>query len=452
MQSYSVRLSAKQKKQIKIAQCQWKILRKRERISDDEIFRGRCEYVDSSSLYVTSKNRTVLFFLEGKSTDIRVGDLVTIFYRRKKKGFSLMGYKIDQHPLLSPVGQKGSPFYKLHAGTSLFSVLETRSLFFRGVRDFFDGDGFLELQTPTLVESPGVEKYLEVFSTEYEDALGKRSIFYLPTSPEFSLKEALSSGLDKIYEVAKCFRNHGENSDLHRPEFFMLEWYRIYEDESAIIKDCAALLLYLCRLLHGQEKKEIIFQNERISLDCYDIVTVKELFAKLGIELDDYTSNPERFVRHATELLFCSSEGLTKEDLFFKIMLDKIEPFLGRKRPVFLTEYPIEMTPLSLRSEKNPLYGRRFELYLCAMELANGYNELTDTEEQKKRFSLVLEERKNAGGSPLPFPARFLTNMSYGIPPCSGVALGLERLFMILMGINKIDNTILLDVIPSRPD
>ena len=149
----------------------------------------------------------------------------------------------------------------------------------------------------------------------------------------------------------------------------------------------------------------------------YKCFTVRELFAGQNIELDYYSLVPQRFEAQAREALNLSvseCENLTKEDLFFKVMLDKIEPFLGMDCLTFIHEYPLEMTALSEKA--SPLYGKRFELYLCGIELANGYGELVDALEQEQRFAVVMEERKALNASQLGFPSRFINEMKIGMP------------------------------------
>lgn len=440
MTSDSISLTEYQKKQIMMEK-ELQLEFKKSSPANDNLSecRGRCAAVNNDGFYIANIDGMFFFPCDGECPPENA--LVTV----KKCSNGKIDYKIDTPFLSDNLTFRHSAFHRLQDNDlRMVKLLHDRTLFFRGVRNFFDAKGFQELHTPTLVESPGIEKYLEVFSTQYENFDGTYQQFFLPTSPEFSLKEALSSGLLRIYEIAKCFRNSGECSQTHRPEFFMLEWYRAYEDYSVIMKDCVQLILYLAQLLY--DRSQVVFRGTKVDLCNYECFTVRELFAKQNIELDYYSLEPQRFetqARAALNLSESESINLTKEDLFFKVMLDKIEPFLGKNCPTFIYEYPLEMTALSEKA--SPLYGKRFELYLCGIELANGYGELVDACEQERRFASVMEERKAVKASQLGFPSRFINAMKIGMPPSSGVALGLERLLMILAGTENIGDTLLID-------
>lgn len=443
MISDSISLTELQKKQIKLElELQQEFQKSSPANDNSSIYRGRCIAVTDDGFYLANINGMFFFNYEGECPPENA--LITV----TKCSDGKTDYKIDTPFLSDSLTFRHSVFQHLQDNNlRLVKLLRDRALFFRGVRNFFDGKGFQELHTPTLAESPGIEKYLEVFSTQYKNFDGTLKQFFLPTSPEFSLKEALSSGLPRIYEIAKCFRNAGECSQTHRPEFFMLEWYRAYEDYSVIMQDCVQLILYLAQLLYG--KNQATFRGITADLQNYKCFTVRELFAGQNIELDYYSLVPQRFeaqAREALNLSMSECENLTKEDLFFKVMLDKIEPFLGMDCPTFIHEYPLEMTALSEKA--SPLYGKRFELYLCGIELANGYGELVDALEQEQRFAVVMEERKALNASQLGFPSRFINAMKIGMPPSAGVALGLERLLMILAGTENIGDTLLIDSFP----
>ncbi len=436
MKEFKIKLSSHQNKRLKILQKLGSFNNFQQKSGR---FRGRCQFYNGKSLYVTDTSKTFIFNDIENNFDIGTGDLLTVYYKKIGSKKIISNVTIDSKSQENPF--QGSAYNKLQRLS--LDVFQKRMSFFRSVRDFFDGMNFIELHTPTLVESPGVEKYLGVFRTNYINHFGDETTYYMPTSPEFSLKESLCSGIPRVYEIAKCFRNSGERSNTHRPDFFMLEWYRCYEDYFAIIEDCAKLILYTNHSLFGRSWCR--FRGIKFDLTKYIIVSVKEMFAKFNINLDDYTENPSQFTQDISRLYNQTLEGLTKEDLFFKVMLDYIEPTLGLEQLTFLIDYPIEMTPLSVVSD-NPLYGRRFELYLAGIELANGYEELIDSAEQERRFADVICERDELSLPALPEPKRFLHAMRQGIPPCSGVALGLERLLMILLDLEKISDSNLVDM------
>jgi len=321
----------------------------------------------------------------------------------------------------------------------MLKILKNRTLFLNKTKEFFYKNDFLEIETPTLVESPGVEDHLEPFKTKYFDYNGKSKNFYLPTSPEFSLKEALTSGIEKVFEIAKVFRNYGENSILHKPEFLMLEWYRAYSNYEVIMDDILNLLKFLSESLY--KKNVLIYKNRECRLDSIKKIKVKDLFAEYSINLDNYSLNEESFKKEITNFLKIDNNSLSKEDMFFKFFLNFIEPKLGFENPVIVYEYPYEMAKLSELCD-NSCYGKRFELYLFGIEIANGYQELTDYKRQKENFLKTITNRKlNRAKEKLTLPKRFLNSLKYGLPPSSGVALGVERLFMIFENLEDIHYT-----------
>ncbi len=381
-----------------------------------------------------------------KENQIKSGDFLTIDFFYSKKKLIANSIIVSNQLKLTQFEFHKSFNNKFHKNDSkLIDILKNRTFFFNGIHDFFTNESFIEINTPTLVESPGIEKYLEFFSTNYYDINGNKKNFFMPTSPEFSLKEALTFGLKDIYELAKCFRNAGEYSNTHRPEFIMLEWYRAFADYRVIIEDCSHLFLYLLTLIKNTHL--CYYKDFLINFKKYQIFTIKELFERNSINLDNYSTNPDIFINEINNVLQCDITSMTKEDLFFKYMLDKIEPTLGLDCPVFIVDYPYEMTPLSEQCEHNSLYGKRFEVYIAGIEIGNGYGELIDATIQETRFHEVIKERKIIGGSNLPYPERFINAMKQGIPPCSGVAVGTERLFMIIMGLDDIGETKLIDIL-----
>jgi len=405
----------------------------------------RCEYVDDNNIYISDFTGIIKIVYE-KKNQIISGDFLIIDFFYSKKILIAKSIIISNRTMLTQSGFNKTFINKfLKNDTKLIDILKNRTSFYSGIHDFFNNDSFIEINTPTLVESPGIEKYLEVFSTNYYDINGNEKNFFMPTSPEFSLKEALMYGLKDIYELAKCFRNAGEYSNTHRPEFIMLEWYRAFADYHVIIEDCSRLFLFLLQLIKNTHLCQ--YKHFLINFKKYEIFTVKELFERDSIDLDNYSTNPDIFINEINRVLNCDISNVTKEDLFFKYMLDKIEPTLGFSCPVFIVDYPYEMTPLSEQCEHNPLYGKRFEVYIAGIEIGNGYGELIDPTIQENRFHEVIKEREIIGGSNLPYPERFINAMKQGIPPCSGVAVGTERLFMIIMGLDDIGDTKLIDIV-----
>lgn len=402
---------------------------------------GRVICLTKDSFVLSDETGEIEIYFERNECGFKVGDIVRTKVSYSKNNFFLKKLEVLTSCFKNPLDIKESAFYRLNLqNKKLLKILYDRQSFFQFTRDFFVKNGFLELHTPTLVESPGLEKHLEPFWTSYISYDFKEKLLFLPTSPEFSLKEALTAGIEKIFEISKCFRNIGENSILHLPEFFMLEWYRSYSSYEDIMNDCEEYLKFLSKKF---KKKYIYFNGKKCLLNKIQRVRLKELFDVYKINLDDYIIDEERFINNIASLLkiqkkHIKENNLTKEDLFFKFFLTNIEPNLGIDYPTIIYEYPLEMTPLSKVVSDNPIYGKRFELYICGIELANGYEELTDPVEQKKRFAEIINFRTLNKKVPLHFPYRFLLALEQGLPPSSGIALGLERLFMLFEGINSI--------------
>lgn len=299
------------------------------------------------------------------------------------------------------------------------------------VRIFFSERKFLEVQTPTLVTCPGTEPTLDVFSTEY--CLGKeRKKLYLPTSPELHLKKGLARGLSKVFEIRPCFRNN-ETGLTHLPEFWMIEWYRSFQDLRAIKQDVQDLVQYLQRFFSAAPLAAKSLLTEKLL--AIDSVTIATLFKnKLNFELTPKTTAEDlkqlaRF--HKINIGSCESF----DDLFFLLFLEKIEQQMG-KAPLFVENYPPSQAALARLTEEG--WGARFEFYWQGFEIANAFYELNDPSLQRLRFSEDLEKKKKLGKEIIPLDEEFLQALSRGMPPSAGIALGLDRLFMALFGLNDI--------------
>ena len=291
------------------------------------IFFGRVVWIESATINVSDYLGAVQFTTTA-TFNIKPGDIVKITYNNAFTQLQIKTIELLIHPKKNPIDYSYSPYSRLITYSTNYAHIQKRNLFFKGVRAFFETEGFLELHTPTLVESPGIEKHMGVFQTEYKNLQGEKSTYYLPTSPEFSLKEALTSGLTDIFEICKTYRNNGEHSNLHRPEFFMLEWYRAFSEYNVIMNDIERLVLFLCKLFTAKIALPTIIQNKLFQSNI--LHTIKELFYKININLDNYSTNPESFKIQAEKVLNLENSTLTKEDLFFQCMLDLIEPKLEK--------------------------------------------------------------------------------------------------------------------------
>ena len=275
------------------------------------------------------------------------------------------------------------------------ATLKLRSKILKEIRSFFEERGFLEVETPFLLPYLIPEAHIDAIKADGG---------YLHTSPELCMKVLLANGYGNIFQICKCFRK-GENGKLHMPEFTMLEWYHVGIDYSELMNECESLLLFLCKKIFNSD--QIVYKGKRIDLSPpWERITLEQAF-------EMYASVSLR-------------EALYK-DIFEEIMVNEIEPRLGIKKPVFVKDYPVSMAALSqIRNG----YAERFELYICGIELANGYSELTDMKEMIKRCEEENKKRKEMGKDQYPIPKDLLSNIKE-IPKCAGIALGIDRLVMI---------------------
>lgn len=288
------------------------------------------------------------------------------------------------------------------------------------VADFFRNRGLQRVSTPTLVVCPGTEPYLDVFSTEYVEGRHRQQ-FFLPTSPELSLKKLLAQGVGDLFEIRPCFRN-GEKTPLHRPEFWMLEWYRNFANLEVIKQDFIDLVDNLVEKVGNSKPKRVVSRS------------MQDLFR----EFCDYDLQPDTTAADLQEL--CRRLGVhtgsasSYDDLFFMLVLEKIEPRLDPEAVTFVEKYPPSQAALARLTADG--WGDRFEIYWQGMELANAFHELNDPTVQRQRFQEDLAKKSELGKQPVPLDEEFLKYLEHGMPPSSGIALGLERLYMALTSKN----------------
>jgi elongation factor P--(R)-beta-lysine ligase len=315
----------------------------------------------------------------------------------------------------------------------------------KGLRAFFQAEGFAEVDTPALQISPGMERHIRPLATQLtEPFAGEGKQRYLRTSPEFAMKKLLASGgLTKIMQLCRVWRD-GERSPLHHPEFTMLEWYRTDVDYGALIADCEAVLRATSRAAVRALKLDGLFRWQGRTCDPaqpIQRITVQDAFAQhvhidLLATIDDpavLTPPPEKLkVAVEAEGLRVGEED-TWEDIFFRVMLERVEPKLGISTPTVLCEYPANLAALARRKPNDPRVAERFELYACGVELANAYSELTDAVEQRARFEHDRAMHEKLYGSAPPIDEELLTALAT-LPPCAGIALGFDRLVMLATG------------------
>ncbi len=281
----------------------------------------------------------------------------------------------------------------------LFAVLTTRHKFLKEIRGFFDSNDYIEVDTPIRVQCPGFDEYIDAISTD--------DGFYLATSPELQMKRLLSKDVKAIYQITHAFRAE-EKGGLHNPEFAMLEWYRTDANYQDIMNEAEYLLKHL---LHE-----------------FDIAEYSVNFPVKRITADD------AFLKCAGWKPSVSWD----EDRYFLDWIEKVEPFLANFDAVFITDFPAELAALSKIKEETPLLCERFELFIKGIEIGNAFSELTDYDEHLCRFEYVKEKRIKLGKPVYPLNERFLSYVRESMPPCAGMALGLDRLIMVMSGLESI--------------
>jgi len=319
--------------------------------------------------------------------------------------------------------------------------LAERALILNQIRSHFNSRGFLEVETPLLVRSPGMEPTLEAFRTRFTPLGNAPSQdLYLPTSPEFHMKRLLADGYKRIYQITRAFRNE-ELGPLHNPEFTILEWYRADCGYEAIMEDCEVLVRDAADTTGGNSARRTIRRADRvIDLDVpWERLTVRDAWLHYtGIDLE--RAMDAEMLREAGQALQIPDlrPGDSWDVLYFKIFLARIEPNLGWDRPLILHEYPACMAALARSKPDSPGVALRFEIYIAGIELGNAFDELTDADEQLARFESAAAEKRLMGREPFPVDEAFIDALRRGIPPSSGIAIGIDRLVMLLTGAQTI--------------
>lgn len=312
------------------------------------------------------------------------------------------------------------------------------------IRDWFAKRDFIEVETAALQVSPGNEAHLSAFATEAIGIDGARRPLYLHTSPEFACKKLLAAGEQRIFSFGAVWRNR-ERGPLHHPEFTMLEWYRVGESYETLMDDCAALLA----LAAGQTgSTRFVFRGN--AADPFaepERLTVAQAFARhAGIDLlatirDDGSTDRASLAEAVAAKGSRVADDDNWADLFSKVMVEKIEPQLGIGRATVLYEYPTAEAALARPCGHDSRVAERFELYCCGVELANGFGELTDADEQRRRFETEMDEKSRVYGERYPLDEDFLAALAI-MPEASGVALGFDRLVMLATGAARIDDVL----------
>ncbi|RVU42917.1 EF-P lysine aminoacylase GenX [Lujinxingia sediminis] len=383
--------------------------------------RGRLVQTDQGwELRNLHRRYSLVFFNAAEPAASEHLALVELAGQRDGEQITVASWRVIAH------AQTGPTRLTADRTTELGRALEARARFNRQARHFFEFRDFLEVETPAWVRAPGTDVHLSpVAATVHLDGPHLPRTGYLHTSPEFSMKRLLCEGAERIYQRARVWRD-GEVTARHNPEFSLLEWYRAWEPLDAIMDDVEQLV---AQTLHAGSARPLLRPIPR--------VTMQEVVREAcGFDiLDTLTLEPLRETVHRLDLLpphLC--ETTHWDDLFFALVVEHIDPFIATMGAVFVTEWPAPLAVLARKSPHDARTAERFELYVDGVELANGFGELTDAQEQRARFEEDSRARKARGLPCLPMPEAFLEALRFGMPPSSGVALGVDRLLMLQLG------------------
>lgn len=308
-------------------------------------------------------------------------------------------------------------------------ILEARKRMNDAIRAFFDGRGFLEVETPIAVPSPGLEPHLFAFGTEEVGPDGSRTPLWLHTSPEYAMKRMLGRGIGHIYQLARVFRN-GERSRTHTPEFTMLEWYRAPGGLGEIMDDTEALVQRVAALVDGPWRPR---RAVRLS--------VSEAFTRVG--LGDPLALPAVADLRAACAGVRTAPDDTWDDVFHRAFFEKVEPSFGADETTLVYGYPARMAALARLDAQDPRRAERFEIYVGGRELGNAFGELTDPVEQRARFLADQAERRALGREVYPIDEGLLADLG-NIGEAAGIAIGVDRLLMLCLGLRSIQETVVL--------
>jgi len=329
-----------------------------------------------------------------------------------------------------------SPFWDPARHRDRRPMLLARNRIAAALRAWFVGEGFIEVETAMLQVSPGNQTHLHAFATEMIGPDGARARRYLHTSPEFAMKKLLAAGEEKIVDFARVFRNR-ERGALHAPEFTLVEWYRAGDPYEAVIADSVAIVREAAKAAGAAQ---LTWRGR--SADPFaepEKITVAEAFSRYaGIDLAAIGDDRGRFAAAARAGGLRVADDDTWSDIFSRVLSEKVEPNLGIGRLTILYEYPAAEAALARPRPDNAGIAERFELYACGVELANGFAELTDATEQRRRFVADMDEKQRIHGERYPLDEDFLAALA-AMPEASGVALGLDRLVMLATGAAHID-------------
>jgi lysyl-tRNA synthetase class 2 len=336
-----------------------------------------------------------------------------------------------------------SPWWSPHVHADRRPRLLARTRIIAALRAWFAKEGFVEVETACLQVSPGNETHLNAFRTELVGTDLARTTLYLRTSPEFAMKKLLAAGETRVFTIGPVFRNR-ERGPLHHPEFTMLEWYRAGGPYEALWEDCASVVRIAAEAT-GRGTWEYRGRTCQVTKPYDDLSLDQAFFQFAEIPLHETYgtagSNRDALARLAAARGIRVAPDDTWSDIFSRVLVELIEPGLGNFRPEFLHSYPAAEAALARRSPEEPRVAERFELYVCGVELANGFGELRDAVEQRRRLEQQMVEKERRYGERYPLDEEFLAALEH-MPEASGCALGLDRLVMLATGAARVDDVI----------
>lgn len=334
-----------------------------------------------------------------------------------------------------------SPWWDAARHADRRPILLARNRIRRAIGGWLDDEGFTEVDPAALAISPGNEAHLHGFATDAIGDDGQARRMYLHTSPEFAMKKLLAAGETRIAAFTHVWRNR-ERGALHSPEFTMLEWYRVAEGYEVLMQDCAALLRLAAtaagtqRLRFRDAECDPFAAPQRLSVaDAFAEHAGIDLLATIDGDTGDRDALAAQMA--ASGIAFAADD--TWSDLLSRVLVARVEPHLGHGRATILDRYPAPEAALARRSPDDPRTAERFELYACGVELANGFGELTDPAEQRRRFTAEMAEKARVYGESYPLDEDFLAALAQ-MPPASGIALGFDRLVMLATAAPRIDD------------
>jgi len=389
---------------------------------------GRVEKIDAKTVSVSGITKQIYSekillgpcvstqYIELQATDlsnlILPEDLVTIQITNKAAYIDLIA------PCLNNYARISNQQIRLHKNWFEFLGF---------IRNFFESKSFVQIDTPTLVDCPGTEPALDFFSTTLVEGRNQTKKF-LPTSPELHLKKALCRDLGNVFEVKKCFRNN-EKSSLHKNEFTMLEWYRVWSDLYAIKIDLQDLVFSAVQYFKSQCDGAFV------------VKTMADLFSEiLSFQLTPKTTKEDlQSLCDSLGLKYDSSYYKNFDDFFHLVFVEKIEPKLKAYQTLFIEKYPPSQCAYAKIDSEG--WAQRFEFYWDGVELANAFYEINDPEEQRQRMILDVQKKQSQNNQDdLQLDEDFFLAMQFGMPPSAGIALGLDRFFMKLMNLDSIQD------------